>query len=102
MPIECTLLEGQPVALDRCPKCSTWPFTPFMRGQVQRSGRKWFIGPRRDYCALICSDCKEIVGHESPPGMRLRVDGKVRQHLGASSYQATKTMNDKLFTVLLW
>lgn len=65
MPIECILLEGRGVSLANCPKCEA-PFEPFLRGQIQRSRRKWLIGPKRHYCALICRGCKEIVGWESP------------------------------------
>ncbi len=64
MPIEYTLLRDAPVPLTHCPACGDRPFDPFMRGMVQRSKRKWFIGPKRPYCALICSKCKEIVTHE--------------------------------------
>jgi hypothetical protein len=66
MPIECRLLEGQPVPIRRCPFCGAHPFVPFLRGMVQRPKRKWLFGPRRDYCALICSGCKEIVCYERP------------------------------------
>lgn len=66
MPIECALLEGQPVKFQVCPVCAE-PFIPFLRGMIQRSQHRWFgLGPSRDYCALICSKCKEIVGYESP------------------------------------
>lgn len=67
MPIEYTLLKDQPCKIKTCPNCGK-PFEPFLRGQVQRP-RRWlgFLGPKRDYCALICAECMEIVGHESPP-----------------------------------
>lgn len=39
---------------------------PFLRGVVQRRRWKFFFFGAWDYCALICSQCKEIVGHESP------------------------------------
>jgi hypothetical protein len=64
MPVECRLLEGKPVPIKECPKCGARPFTPFLRGEVQRA--KTFVWRPRDYCALICSDCKELVGYESP------------------------------------
>lgn len=72
MPIECTLLDGQPCSLDDCPKCGK-PFRPFLRGEVQKSidlfnpeWWKWLVGRPNNwrYCALICWECKEIVGHE--------------------------------------
>lgn len=67
MPVECDLLSSAPVPLARCPKCGATPFDPFMRGEVQRFRRSWWFGRKRDYCALICWQCKEIVGYESPP-----------------------------------
>lgn len=69
MPIECTLLDPKPSPLAACPSCDAKPFAPFMRGQVQRLPRSLFSWPplrRRDYCAVICSDCKDLVGWESP------------------------------------
>ena len=64
MPVECTLLKDAPVPLKYCPDCGEEPFKPFMRGQVHR-GRRWLVfGPKRPYCALICSFCKVIVGWE--------------------------------------
>jgi hypothetical protein len=50
--------------IECCPKCKATPFMPFLRGQVQRHPRRWLVGPRRPYCALICWECKEIVGYE--------------------------------------
>ena len=76
MPIEATLLKNAAVPISHCPNCFDRPFRPFMRGQVQRSllGQllaitRWFIRhdpsqPRPGYCALICWECKDIVGHE--------------------------------------
>lgn len=67
MPIECTQLDAERCKLKQCPKCGAG-FNPFMRGQVQRSKRfLWVLWPR-DYCALICHACKEVVGWESPKG----------------------------------
>jgi hypothetical protein len=67
MPIEYTLLKDLPCSIHTCPYCHAQPFEPFMRGLVQRSNRKWFgLGPNQDYCALICSSCKQIVAYESP------------------------------------
>jgi hypothetical protein len=64
MPIEAALLRDKIVHLDTCPKCGA-VFEPFLRGQVQRSPRRWiFFGKPRPYCALICRVCKEIVGYE--------------------------------------
>ena len=69
MPIEAALLDGAPVPLGYCPKCYAAPFRPFMRGQVQRGMlRVWLarlLSNREEgYCALICRECKEIVGYE--------------------------------------
>jgi hypothetical protein len=67
MPIEVTFLEGTPVPFSVCPKCGASPFVPFLRGTVQRRKRKFFFFGKWDYCSLICSRCKGIVGYESPP-----------------------------------
>jgi len=65
MPIEAYLLRNQQCKIIVCPKCHGL-FEPFMRGQVQRRKKKWFLWGEWDYCALICSSCKEIVGYETP------------------------------------
>jgi hypothetical protein len=68
MPIEASLLSVEPEPFDACPECGHMPFRSFLRGMIQRSRRPWFgFGKPRDYCAVICSECKEIVGYESPP-----------------------------------
>jgi hypothetical protein len=67
MPIEVIqLANAHPMAFT-CPKCGAFAY-PFMRGQVQRSPFKWWQlwGKPRPYCAVICSECKDIVGWESP------------------------------------
>jgi len=74
MPIESTLLKDNPVTLSKCPKCGVDPFTPFMRGMVQRRGisliverfRAHWKNEHPRYCAVICEECKEIVGYEAP------------------------------------
>lgn len=70
MPIECVLLANEPVPIKQCPACHHAPFEPFLRGEVQRSKYTWFgiwpFAKKRDYCALICWQCKTIVGYESP------------------------------------
>ena len=76
MPAEVAALRDQSEPFDRCPACGAEPFkSSHMRGMVQRSPRwpwwrRWFFGSkyrgRRDYCAVICNDCEEIVGYESP------------------------------------
>ena|SRR2546425_3437691 len=103
MPIEALALTMQAVPLIYCPVCVANPFTPFMRGQVQRS--RWFcwagllsliLARPFDYCALICADCKEIVGWERPHDLqallekyeRHRVANKmVREYNGRHSHQ---------------
>ena len=67
-PIEYAQLREAAVTLGRCPRADCdEPFYPFMRGMVQRNPRPWWLfGRRRDYCALICRECKCIVGWESP------------------------------------
>lgn len=66
MPKEYERLRNKPVPFENCPKCHKG-FEPFLRGLVQRTNRWFWIGPRRDYCALICRACKMIVGWETPP-----------------------------------
>jgi len=66
MPIEYDLLKDYPMSLEICPKCGADPFRQFLRGQIQRCKRKWLIGSKQDYCAVICWGCKAIVGYESP------------------------------------
>lgn len=70
MPKEYELLKNMPTPFFNCPKCHK-EFDPFMRGMVHRAKRWFWIGPRRDYCALVCGACKEIVGWETPPKARL-------------------------------
>jgi hypothetical protein len=70
MPIEYSQLRALREPLHRCPNCGAEPFVSFLRGSVQRSKRWLWIGPKRDYCTVICEQCKEIVGYESPPGWR--------------------------------
>jgi len=66
MPVECKQLDDQNYKFFLCPGCNQ-DFEPFMRGQVQRSKRFLWIFGIRDYCAVICYHCKNIVGWESPP-----------------------------------
>lgn len=65
MPIEYLQLKDKPQPFQHCPKCHR-PFIEFLRGMVQRSKRWLCFGPKRDYCAVICYNCKQIVGWESP------------------------------------
>ena len=62
MPKEFTILRSDPYAAEKCPKCGE-PFPEFMRGMVQSGWRKW-LGMK--YCAVICHNCKEIIGWEKP------------------------------------
>jgi hypothetical protein len=69
MPIECDQLKDVPIPLAACPACGAKPFSPFLRGQIQRAQvgfnlAQWFYA--RPWCALICESCHEVVGHESP------------------------------------
>ena len=74
MPIECALLDQKPELLEYCPACTAYPFRCFMRGMVQRSKRRWWVGKRQPYCAVICSHCKTIVSWEQlNANVRLRV-----------------------------
>lgn len=77
LPEEALTLTDQVPPISACPFCGQSikigmifePGTPFMRGMVQRSRRSWYAPWRtRPYCAVICPDCKEIVGWEEPGG----------------------------------
>lgn len=49
----------------KCPNCGAEPFVTFLRGQVARPDRAWYWPfKRRPPFAIICYDCKEVVGHE--------------------------------------
>lgn len=62
MPIEVILFEKlRPEPFEECLNCGDKPFKSFMRGQVINYWRKLFRLPC--WC-IICSECKEIVGHE--------------------------------------
>lgn len=73
MPIECELLTFCPSPFDTCPECRK-PFRPFLRGTVQRSPltaplhwlRCWWKKEVFKHVAVICSECKDIVGWECP------------------------------------
>jgi len=86
MPLEAIALLMQAVPLEQCPLCGASPFTPFMRGQVQR--KRWTCreGLRSilcmrpfDYCALICADCKQVVGWERPEDLQALLE-KYERH----------------------
>lgn len=77
MPIEVELLKSAQWKFSYCPKCNM-PFTPFMRGQVHRS--KWWF---KNYCAVICSNCKQIVDWESPPRKQRDYDPVIYFAFGA-------------------
>lgn len=70
MSIEHILLKDQIYPKETCPKCYATginrPEYQFLRGMVQRN--KYFLGFlwKRKYCAVICFNCKEIIGWESP------------------------------------
>lgn len=66
MPIEYQMLKDRPSPRNRCPFCGAAPFVPFLRGMIQRPRRRFWFGRTRPYCALICSECKEIVSYEDP------------------------------------
>jgi hypothetical protein len=78
MPVEYTELIDELEPFLTCPVCmrvreEKKPFRAFMRGQVQSRWRKLL---RKPYCAVICSDCKEIVGYEQPWKVEPRWSGK--------------------------
>ncbi len=68
MPIEAKLLRVKPPVYFNCPNCQVL-FEEMMRGLVQRAKRPWYKfgrGHIRPYCAVICRECKEVVGWEKP------------------------------------
>jgi len=77
MPIEFKLLEKEPYAIEVCPNCGQRA-PEFMRGLVQRSKRFLWLLWKRPYCAVICRNCKEIIGWESPPKEAVEQKGGVR------------------------
>ena len=62
MPIECAQLRNAPYAREKCGECGA-AFPEFVRGQVQSWWRKL---RRLPYCAVICHECKEVIGWEKP------------------------------------
>ncbi len=73
MPREYVFLKKAPAPFKSCSKCGAKPFRPFLRGQVARSRlnpltriRWWWRHGRKPFpsFAVICWDCKEIVGYE--------------------------------------
>jgi hypothetical protein len=66
MPLEHDLLKNKPVPLNRCPFCDARPLVPFLRGIVQRRKRRWWFMAPEPYCAVICSNCHEVVCWEAP------------------------------------
>lgn len=60
---EYVLLREKPYKHYRCPECGA-KNPEFLRGLVQRSKR--FLWVKRDYCAVICHNCKNIIDWESP------------------------------------
>jgi len=62
MPWEYGALQEQSQPLDKCPLCGA-QFQCFLRGMVHNTWRKLI---RTEYCAVICQECKEIVGYEQP------------------------------------
>lgn len=63
MPVEAVVFEKRPEPLTTCPKCHK-PFRSFLRGFTVSLWRRFFGLP---YWAVICSECKDIVGYE--PGL---------------------------------
>lgn len=65
MPIQAITSRLMPQPLQVCPKCNADPFESFMRGQVVRTFWLPWKWRRTDIWAVICSQCKDIVGYES-------------------------------------
>lgn len=66
MPPEFDQLKDKPAPINRCPFCDARPLVPFLRGMIQRRKRGWWFMAPVPYCAVICSECKEIVAWEAP------------------------------------
>jgi|SaaInlV_165m_DNA_1040744.scaffolds.fasta_scaffold34537_2 hypothetical protein len=70
MPIEVVQLRGKPVPkrFTKCNGCGADPFVmdELVRGKIQRCKRKFGFLWKQDYCAVICNNCRDIVGYESP------------------------------------
>lgn len=70
MPIEVLTRAGEPAPLEQCPRCGAAPFVPFLRFMVARDTLSpWrallrLCGKARPAFALICHECKDIVGYE--------------------------------------
>jgi hypothetical protein len=64
MPVEYSLLCDRPEHLSQCRLCKARPFRSFLRGQVHRRKYRWWFFGEWPYSAVICSDCKNIVGYE--------------------------------------
>lgn len=62
MPIEASMLRTAPYSKEKCQKCGA-RFPEFLRGMIQSSIRKFF---GLAYCAVICHNCKRIIGWEKP------------------------------------
>lgn len=62
MPKEFELLRRAPYAKEYCKNCGQ--VNPeFMRGLVQSTWRRLL---KMKYCAVICHNCKQIIGWEKP------------------------------------
>ena len=86
MPIEASVLKDAPLEAHKCPNCGHEPLELLMRGLVHRRKKKWPWSEPRPYCAVICSECKEVVAWEEPTREmwdkyhQEQVHGKARQY----------------------
>ena len=67
MPPECDLFRYEPEPFEVCPKCGSAPFQSVKRGWIQRPKRFLWILWKQPYCAIVCSICGCLIGHEYPP-----------------------------------
>lgn len=77
MPVEYTILRNKPrpKELRYCPHCFKL-FKYFWRGCIRKNDLAYVfellvskvLGRKPFYCALICDECKEIVGYENIDG----------------------------------
>jgi formate dehydrogenase maturation protein FdhE len=64
MPFEYSMLRDRSEHLLVCPNCQAEPFESFCRGGVHRRKYRWLFFGEWPYSAVICRECKEIVGYE--------------------------------------
>jgi hypothetical protein len=102
MPIEAAALKDWPHPDVKCPSCGK-SLLPFMRGQVQRQ-KKSLMGKKQPYCAIICANCKDLIGYEDPTQALINLehlkarDRKQAEDVMWSEKTKRRTARRKVFT----